>query len=138
MSGAGIILDVNPCSYVMLQHNVLKDYPFIQQVDYLSFDVDDATVPAVSFFPWDRIRAKLITIEHDRYRVGDTTRNYIRHVLPSYGYTLACEDVMVDPLNDGNLVEYEDWWVDTNFISADRIKCKNTDGRKIHLMVKGE
>lgn len=115
-------------------NTVIQTYPFIENVDYLSFDVDDSTIPAVARFPWDRIRAKVITIEHDRYRVGEAARVYTRYMLMKFGYTLVCEDIKVDPHKDGNLVEYEDWWLDAKHFDKaliEKIRCKSTDGRLV-------
>lgn len=61
---------------------------FNQTIDYLSFDVDDATSLAMKHFPWDKIRFKVITIEHDCYRIGDSIKNEQREILKKFGYLL--------------------------------------------------
>lgn len=83
-------------------------YPVLHDgyLDYLSFDVDDATIPAFDHFPFDKVKCSVITIEHDAYRVGPQTRNYIRERLLNLGYMLVCEDVICEGHG-----EFEDWWV---------------------------
>jgi len=79
-------------------------------IDYLSLDIDDQ--------PGDASKAlivlknllaagfsfRLITCEHDRYRLGDSGRNSIRELLLANSYTLARADVTHHDL------EFEDWW----------------------------
>jgi hypothetical protein len=74
--------------------------------DYLSLDVDDATLATLQNIPLDRMRFKVITIEHDAYRVGPAPREAMREILTAAGYTLAVADVRCG----GG--EFEDWWID--------------------------
>jgi SAM-dependent methyltransferase len=76
--------------------------------DYLSFDVDDATTLAVQHFPWDTCRFRVITIEHDAYRVGGNVRQLVRQTLNKAGYFLLAADVMTSFAGQ----PFEDWWVD--------------------------
>jgi hypothetical protein len=77
-------------------------------IDFISFDVDDATVPAVQHFPWSTVRFRVMTIEHDAYRVGPATRAVIRDTLAKHGYMLLAGDVCADIVNK----PYEDWYID--------------------------
>jgi hypothetical protein len=101
--------------------------PFMRStIDYISFDVDEATVPAVAHFPWDTIRFATMTIEHDQYRFGTGTRDYIRTVLTSHGYTLICGDVVMPDTPTEKYGAFEDWWADLNCVdavAADQIRC---------------
>lgn len=105
--------------------SVIQSNPFMQNtIDYISFDVDDATLPAVNRFPWDRIRFATMTIEHDQYRFGTTTRDHIRTLLTSHGYTLLCADVIMPGYG-----AFEDWWVDMKCVDvtkANNIRCDAT------------
>ena len=76
--------------------------------DYISFDVDEATMGAVNNFPWDTVRFRAITIEHDTYRFGPRAREYIRQIMSDKGYLLVCADVCAG-FNGG---PFEDWFVD--------------------------
>jgi len=108
------------------QNELLQD-----TIDYISFDVDDATVEAVKNFPWDKIRFRAMTIEHDAYRVGSQTKEFIKETLFKHGYDLVCEDVNVDI---GKLVAFEDWWVDLKTVDKDiveKLRCKNKIGHEI-------
>ena len=105
--------------------STIQNNPFMQTtIDYISFDVDDATLAAVNLFPWDSVRFATMTIEHDQYRCGTSTRDYIRSLLTSRGYTLLCSDVIMPGYG-----AFEDWWVDMNCVDvpkAEAIRCNNT------------
>ena len=76
--------------------------------DYISFDVDEATMGAVNNFPWDTVRFRVMTIEHDTYRFGPAKREYIRELMRDHGYLLVAGDVLAG-FNGG---PFEDWFVD--------------------------
>lgn len=100
--------------------NMIQKHTILQNtLDYISFDVDDATFLAVNNFPFDKIRSKIITIEHDSYRVGDNLKIILRDILTNAGYLLLCSDVIVYFM--GKNCEFEDWWVDPNEIDIDMI-----------------
>lgn len=82
------------------------------RVDYLSVDVDDATTSAMRSIPFDRCTFGVITVEHDKYRVGDGIKLWIRSFLRPLGYTLAREDVLA-PIAAGQPWSgqpFEDWY----------------------------
>ena len=81
--------------------------------DYISFDVDEATVAAVKHFPWSSVRFRLITIEHDAYRFGDSARTLIRDTMSKHGYILLAGNVCADFLYQ----PYEDWFIDPLTVS---------------------
>lgn len=94
-------------------------------IDYLSFDVDDATYLAFLHFPFDKIRFRVITIEHDSYRVGNNLRDMLRYQLENYGYTLVCADVSLSGFG-----EFEDWWVDMKQVDmslVSKVQCSGKD-----------
>ena len=109
----------------------INEYSILQSsIDYLSFDVDDATILAANNFPWDKIRAKVITIEHDSYRVGDNVKNILRNILSSKGYELLCSDVIIGE----NKAIFEDWWVDPKQVDmsiAEKYRCDKVKGNDI-------
>lgn len=81
-------------------------------IDYLSLDVDDATLGVLRMLPFDRHRFRVITIEHDYYRLGDAIRVPQRELLSSLGYRLVCPDVYVEqPDFPHPNCPFEDWWV---------------------------
>ena len=144
----GIGIDINPAfSYtwtVIRQHPFLvtdvttvdwnfliKEHSLLQNhIDYLSFDVDDATTFAMRNFPFDKIRFSVITIEHDSYRVGNEVKKEMREILSKAGYQLLCSDVQVIQQGTRFLV-YEDWWIDITKIDAelaDKYRCHKKAG----------
>jgi SAM-dependent methyltransferase len=86
--------------------------------DYLSFDVDDATVQAIKNFPFDKVRFRVATIEHDSYRVGPAARDYIREVLTAHNYLCVAKDV----LTSFSAEPFEDWWIDLKTVPVESLK----------------
>lgn len=84
-------------------------------VDYLSLDVDAATLPALTNLLNAGIRFRCATIEHDSYRFGPGPRDAMRAILERAGYLLICADVCS---SDG--IPYEDWWVDPKLVPIER------------------
>lgn len=72
-------------------------------IDYLNFDIDDATeygLLTLDILINDGYVFNIITMEHDSYRAGISVREKQRNMLYSYGYELV-----------GELDLYEDWWI---------------------------
>jgi hypothetical protein len=91
-------------------HGVLRNYaPGV--FDYLSLDVDAATLGALVNLLEAGVRWRTATIEHDAYLVGDRPRKAIREEMKAHGYTLVRADVEV-VCPDGVRRPFEDWWVD--------------------------
>jgi hypothetical protein len=105
---------------------------FNEPIDYMSFDIDDATISAIKRFPLDKIQIRVITIEHDSYRVGDECKIQIRKTLSENGYVLLCSDVMVFYL--GKECVFEDWWINPLLVDKEfyeRFRCNNMFGHNI-------
>lgn len=96
--------------------------------DYISFDVDDSTVKAVKAFPWDKIKFKVCTIEHDAYRVGDEARDLIRKTMKDNGYFCIAYDVQC---SDG---PFEDWYVDPALPAVAYMKYFSVAKRAIDVL----
>lgn len=75
------------------------------QIDYLSLDIDAATLNCLKILPLDKYSFNAITIEHDEYIRGSQIKNDMRNILLSYGYRLEVPDV------SHSECIYEDWWV---------------------------
>lgn len=82
-----------------LSHNVP------QEIDYLSLDIDGATLDCLKKLPLQSYVFKVITIEHDDYFRGSEIKNAMREILNSHGYSLDKPDVA------SNGFVYEDWWL---------------------------
>jgi hypothetical protein len=76
-----------------------------QEIDYLSLDIDGASLDCLKKLPLDFYSFRSITIEHDEYHRGSEMKNSMRSILTSYGYILDRPDV------SSNGFVYEDWWI---------------------------
>lgn len=110
-------------------NKTLENYPFLKgTIDYISFDVDDATRPAFDRFPFDQIKFACMTIEHDQYRVGTGLRDYLREKLTALGYVLLCADVVMPDTATEKYGAFEDWWVNPELIDMDRVEAIRSNG----------
>lgn len=98
----------------------IADHPILQDtVDYLSLDIDAATLPVLRKFPFDKLRFRVMTVEHDAYRFGDGVRQEMRSILGRAGYELIAADVIVHYMEDESpqavalkgFLPFEDWYV---------------------------
>lgn len=78
---------------------------FPDTIDYLSLDVNGSTLDVLKSLPLDRVAFRLITCEHDSYRLGPVPRDEIRDILVRNGYICARSDVTHDGF------QFEDWWM---------------------------
>jgi len=94
--------------------------PFLQNtVDYLSFDIDEASLPVLRKFPFHKIRIRAMTVEHDAYRLGNGLRQEMREILQGAGYELVAADVVVyymwnecpEAVALNGYLPFEDWYV---------------------------
>lgn len=107
--------------------DVVRRNPWmLETIDYLSFDIDDATLPALTRLPWDRLKFKVLTVEHDGYRLGDGVRQAVRKIISSQGYELLCADVKVDVA--GVLCPFEDWWFAPGSVDPNRVATLRSEG----------
>lgn len=98
-----LIQDATQADY----HSILKSFPKV--IDYLSLDIDSHYNAVLNRIPFNEHIFKVITIEHDFYRHGETFREDERKILQSLGYQLLCPDVTV--FFDGRDCVFEDWWI---------------------------
>ncbi len=81
-------------------------------IDYLSLDCDDATFDAMTrLIPFYKF--KIITVEHDKYRVGPEPQQRIYDFLTTFGYIRKHVDVCapVDTVSPWSGQPFEDWYV---------------------------
>ncbi len=99
---------------------VLKEIARVPRIGYLQLDIEPAanTLKTLKKVMESVFRFDCITFETDVY-TGDTKpRQESRAILNALGYRLFAADVMVEfPPSSGNLVAFEDWWVDTQLPS---------------------
>lgn len=94
---------------------ILQSFPKI--IDYLSLDIDEGYTDVLKNIPFKEYTFKVITIEHDFYRYGDTYRKEERQILESFGYYLLCSDVSMTGLC------FEDWWIHPSFFSSSELSA---------------
>lgn len=91
-----------------------------KRFDYMSFDIDHASLPALRRFPFNEISFSVATVEHDSYRFGQGVADEMREIFAKNGYEILCRDVMLDE-------PYEDWYVHPSLLaenpSAERFRC---------------
>lgn len=116
-----------PSTFILADATKL-DWSFLpDQVDYLSLDIDEATLAVLKNLPFDQVKFKVITIEHDAYRFGDGPRSEMRKILSEKGYKLICEDV-------SNPWPFEDWWVTPELEKkAERFKSASKQWQEIFV-----
>jgi hypothetical protein len=97
---------------------LLADWFPSRYVDYLSLDVDEATTTVLAKILKSETVFGIITIEHDKYRLGPAGQTIQRDLFLASGYDLVCSDVIVDsPPFHG---EFEDWYCHKDRIPKDR------------------
>lgn len=84
---------------------------FDQNIDFLQIDCDEASLSILKNIPFDTYKFKIITFEHDAYRLGDEIRAESRKILGEKGYQLLVSNVCFRPG-----FEYEDWWIHPDMV----------------------
>lgn len=94
---------------------LLIDGGFPRQVDYLSLDIDPASVTyeALTKLPHDDYRFSVITYEHDFYASGGFYMEQSRKLLGSLNYVRVVSNVKCCGR------DFEDWYIDPNVIAQD-------------------
>ncbi len=95
--------------------SILKLFP--QAIDYLSIDIDGSYDLVLQRMPFNDHIFKVITIEHDSYRLGNEYKEKERGILTSAGYYLLCSDVTL--FYNGRDCVFEDWWIHPSAFPAD-------------------
>lgn len=121
-----IVADVSKFDWnrFLTENNLLNS-----TIDYLSFDVDEASLPTLRRFPFDKIKFNVMTVEHDRYRFGQAVADEMRSIILPHGYELICKDIQNDDL------PYEDWYVNKDFLSQnphiENYRSENVNWREV-------
>ena len=97
--------DARYANYLDISDNIIKT----RDIDYLQLDVDPAsnTYKVLENIPFDTLKFKVITYEHDYY--CDDSKSYrdkSRKLLEDAGYILIAGNISPDKNSP-----YEDWWV---------------------------
>ena len=94
--------------------------------DYLSLDLEPAqvTLSCLKKIPFNSISFSVITFEHDQYRFGSSIKDESRQIFKDAGYTLLCADVH----NKQKIYNFEDWYINENFVSLEKVKFLSCEG----------
>lgn len=120
----GVVVDLRVDS---IEPMLIADHaPFV--IDYISFDVDGATLDAIEKFPFERYGFKFMTFEHDLYCGSMEKKNaMLDRLLDFPAYEMIAENVCFKD-ESGNARPFEDWYVDTDFYPSallDRVQSIN-------------
>ena len=116
-------------------------------VDYISFDIDKASLNCLKYFVDKKLHFKCMTYEHDQFRYQNywqpqslsTERDISRDMIRSLGpnYKLLFSDVFwMGPghrdYHDGNRIHlnyssFEDWWINLDYIDEDIMEISSTE-----------
>lgn len=125
-----LIEDATKANYV----SILETFP--QVIDYLTLDIDGYYDLVLQKIPLNDYIFKIITIEHDFYKYGDTFRERERKILSGLGYYLLCPDVSRIGFS------YEDWWIHPSafpasvFTKLSALDLKRKDHKKIIQIIR--
>ena len=91
-------------------NDILKESNCPSDVNYLSFDVDEAQPKVLSELDLSKYRFQIITYEHNLYQGCDKDQKISRNKFKEAGYEILCGNVI---LHDVGVVE--DWYVHSEF-----------------------
>jgi hypothetical protein len=115
-----ILLNENAISVDYIE--ILKTYNFPKTIDYLSLDVDTASLDVLKVLPLSSYNFKVITIEHDAYIHGDKFQKPQQEILLNHNYKLIAENVFVE--QEGHslpMCSFEDWYIHADEFKWDEI-----------------
>jgi hypothetical protein len=111
---------------LLVEHNAPKI------IDYVSIDIEPSSLIALYDFPFEDYEFKVLTFEHDSYRIGATQKQEATRILTEKGYVCMCEDVKIPDIllfgeyaHMNGVAYFEDWWIHPNHFSPEFIS-KNT------------
>lgn len=95
--------------------NLLKENNSPKVIDYISLDIDDASLDGLLALPLNDYSFKLMTFEHDLYgnrEICHIKKKESHRILSSLGYKCVTEDVLA--YSDSG--PYEDWFFNPKYI----------------------
>jgi hypothetical protein len=99
----GIVVEIDVTKF---DWEMISNLPVLIPFNYLSLDVDAASLAALENLLSHGVTFEMATCEHDRYRFGNGPRDKMRDLLRAAGYIMHRGDVKG---MDG-FSEFEDWW----------------------------
>ncbi len=86
-------------------------------IEYISLDIDEASLECLNNFPLDKYRFKFLTFEHDIYAGRPDCidrKNITPIILEKFGYIKIADNVSLNGLH------YEDWYADPEYFDLNR------------------
>lgn len=116
----------NNCVYINDDATILDYKKIIKEndllhIDYLSIDVDTRSLEVLEILPFNDFTCSVITIEHDAYLYGNRFRMHQREILNKAGYVTVFANVFVEQNGYADGLAFEDWYVNRNLFSSDKI-----------------
>jgi hypothetical protein len=68
-------------------------------MDYLSFDIDASGLDVIKTFPFTDFKFRVVTLEHDKYRFGQSVQDEMHAIMESQGYVCIVKNLMDGPHN---------------------------------------
>lgn len=113
---------VNQDALTIDYEKMFKEENMPLSIDYLSLDIDEASVDALRKLPLKKYRFKVITIEHDSHVHGDLYKKPQREILIKNGYFLLCSEVLNQSgINIGQEHGWEDWYCDPAYFNPEEL-----------------
>jgi hypothetical protein len=101
-----------------------KIFSELGDIDYMSLDIDgNPSLEVLKKIPFEKYKIKVVTFEHDSYRVGDEIKNESRKIFDNFGYIRICSNVA----NENNV--YEDWYVHQDYFDLDRLNIIKSESQ---------
>ena len=104
-------------------------------IDYINVDIDPASMIALNNFPFDDYEFKVMTFEHDAYRLGNEQKQEAYELLTKHGYICLCDNVNV-PAEQGDGLYFEDWWINPKYFSNEFIQNNSFKNESGPIIVK--
>jgi hypothetical protein len=119
--------------------NILKENQCPDIIDYISLDIDDASLDGLLSLPLDKYSFKIMTFEHDLYggrEICHIKKVESHKILSKYGYKCITENVLAYENNS----PYEDWFYNPSLIDSAIFKelagTSGLNGREILNKIK--
>jgi len=99
------------CNCETFNFKELFDQTFTSNtIDYLSFDVDQASNAVLPKLPFDSYKFNVITIEHDMFTGTSEYKQFQHTFLKEKNYYCLAENICVNNVTHTRL-PFEDWWI---------------------------
>lgn len=110
-------------AFAMMDEAIGRKAGSTKVFDYLSADIDAATLDCLRNLPLKDVAFRVITVETDLYRNGTAYRDAIHSHLFDHGYALIAADVCDQGL------PFESWFVMPEMVNMDLVERFRSEGK---------